>query len=331
MKFTSQLSLVFLFTYSASAAVVAKPDASSSDFGPLLIRAQAPLQSSSVSTKIRNAFQSVNHEVYASASMASIWAINDDYTMDYYQNDLQFGGQYAFESGTKIELTYLYRFAANNHLDSLSIAFHDAIGLGQNGREDVDKHRFVIDAPNYIDAPITDFANETLNNVWELYFEQNLYQSAPDSLGAHHALSLGATLFYNYVGHGPFADHSFEQSAQLNYSVNFDHQHYLYTLASLSHRDSTDIENFRFKEWTYSLGAGYQYRYDDKHSFLAEMQIYEGIARDLEDLKESVYEFTLGYRYHYKQGAFEIAMIENVINADNSADIAFTFAYRHRL
>lgn len=301
------------------------------EYGPLLTRAQAPLQSSGISPRMRDAFKGSSTEIFGSGSIASVWAQNDDYTMDYYQNDLQIGGQFIVSPDLKVEFSYLYRFTADNHLDSLTIGFHDMFGLGQNGRKDVDKHRFVIDAPDHMAEPITDFENRTLNNAIELYVEQSLYESPLDTQGTHHALSVGGSLFYNYVGHGPFENKSFEQAIQLNYTARFDDTHHLYGLLGLSHRAPSDGLLVRLEEWLYNAGIGYQYRPSQKHSWLAQMQIYEGIAKDLDDLKDPVFELTLGYRYHFTSSAIEFSVIENAVNADNSTDIAFTLSYRHRL
>ncbi len=301
-----------------------------SEYGPLLTRAQAPLQSGGISPRMRDAFKGTHDELYGSASIASVWAQNDSYTMDFYQNDLQIGGQFIVKPDLKVEFSYLYRFTADNHLDSLTIEFHDMFGLGQNGRKDVDKHRFFIDAPEYMEQPLTDFENRTLNNSVEFYIEQSLYESPVTETGTRHALSVGASLFYDYVGHGPFENKSFEQAVQLNYSARFDDVHHMYGLVALSHRNPHDSQIFPLKEWLYNAGVGYQYRSSPKHSWLVEFQIYEGIAKDLEDLKEPVFELTLGYRYHFTASALEFAVIENAVNADNSTDIAFTMSYRHR-
>lgn len=316
---TSLSTKTAIFTLSISFSLPVFADAA--DFGPLLIRSQAPLQSNGVNSRIRDASATRGGEVFLSGSMASIWAENGEYRLDYYQNDVTGGVQFSINPTLKAELSYLYRYADNNHLDSLTMEFHDLFGLSQNGREGVAKHQFEIDIPN---ETISDFDGETLANVMELYLEQSLYENSAN------ALSLGLTLHYNRVSDGPFKNTAFEQAMQLNYTGRIAQAHTFYTSFNINHRAHDDFTDIKLKEWTVNGGISYQYRPTFNHSVLLEYRIHEGEAVSLADLKESAHEFALGYRYHFFMSAFELAVVENLINMDNSADIAFTVSFRQR-
>ena len=316
-------------TFSPSIAILsvvfsATINAASVDFGPLMVRTQAPLQSNGVTTRLRDASADNGGEVFISASMASVWAETDSYMLDYYQSDLFGGMQLSINPLLKVELSYLYRWAGNSHLDSLSMEFHDLVGIGQNGRDEVAKHRFYInDGTN----EFSDFEGEDINRAWELYIEQVLIDSGVN------AFSVGATLYYNDVNEGVFKESSFEQAAQLNYTGRIGHAHSIYSMLSVTHRHPEDFQDIPLEEWTFNWGLSYQYRWSQYHAFLIEYRIQEGEMDEttgLTPLDEHTHEITLGYRLHLGYSAVELAMVENAVNMDNSADIAFTASLRYK-
>ena len=317
-----KIAIGFLPLLTMGSYSYAESEVKSSGFGPLMVRSQAPLQSSGVNTRLRDASNFTDNEVFLSASVASVWAESDDYMLDYYQNDIFGGFQMPINEFFKAELSYTFRYAADNHLDSLTILFHDAIGMSQNGREDVDNDRFYINGPN---NTIEDFENEVLGSSVELYLEQLLFEKQG------HSVSLGGTLYYNYVPSGPFEDSSFEQAVQLNYTGKFGLHHSVYLMGSITHRTPDDFSDIVLKEWAMNGGIGYQYRPSFRHAYLLEYRRYEGEAEDISDLSEPVNEITLGYRLHFETSAVELAVVENIINMDNSADIALTLSFRHRM
>ncbi len=306
---------------SAAAEGIARFD----DYGPLKTYAQSPIQSNSLTPLMRNGFsyQPGTVELYTTATIASIWAHTDEYNADYYQNALSVGGLWQVNNKWVVELDYTLRFAANNHLDSLTSAFHDAFGISQNGRDEVDKHSFDISVPQY-GVEIHDFNRETLGSALTFYTSYQLIENK------HHGLSIGGSLYYNYVPSGPFETSNFEQALQLNYSYRRD-KHMFYSLLGLSYRRNDEVlGNIPYNTAAYAIGAGYQLQLNEKHRLLFEYHIYEGATDAASDLSKPSNEVLIGYRYHMKRSAIEISMIENVFNMDNSTDIAFTLGYRHR-
>ncbi|MCW8328811.1 DUF3187 family protein [Photobacterium sp. SDRW27] len=295
------------------------------DYGPLKTYAQSPIQSNSLTPLMRNGFsyQPGTVELYTTGTIASVWAKTDEYSADYYQNALSIGGLWQINNKWVVELDYTWRFAANNHLDNLTNSFHDLFGIGANGRDEVDDHSFDISVPQY-GVEIHDFSGETLSSAVTFYTSYQLFENA------HHGLSLGGSLYYNYVPSGPFKTNNFEQSIQLNYSYR-NKKNTFYSLFGLSYRHNDEVlGNVPYNTVAFAAGAGYQYQLREKHRLLAEYHIYEGATDAASDLSEPSHEILLGYRYHMKHSAIEVSMIENVFNMDNSTDIAFTLGYRHR-
>lgn len=120
--------------------------ASNDLYGPLRSYAQSPMQVVSHTNHLRSGFSLPSEyiEAYGSATIASVWAHTDEYALDYYHNQLEIGAKWQVSSQWQWELNYRWVFAADNHLDGLTESFHDLFGIGQNGRDKVDKNRFYI-------------------------------------------------------------------------------------------------------------------------------------------------------------------------------------------
>ncbi|WP_218126925.1 DUF3187 family protein [Ferrimonas sediminum] len=295
------------------------------DYGPLVVKAQSPLQAQNYTPMLRSGavLDTGTVEWLVNGTIASVWAETPDYVMDYYHNEVNLGVRFAPVERWEFELNYQYRFAANNGLDSVTEKFHDFFGLGHNGREDVPKHRFYIEAPGVL---LEDFKGETLNNALTGYAGYQLYRQ-----GAQ-ALSAGVGLFYNYVASGPFEVSSFEQVLQLNYRYDAGGKHGFYATVGTAHSSNAKTSGgLELSDWAWMLAGSYQYRFNPRHSVLLEYHAYSGETKEVDELDEISHEFLLGYRYHMTRGAIEFTIIENVFNMDNSTDIAFSLGYRHRL
>ncbi|HDY7485803.1 TPA: DUF3187 family protein [Vibrio vulnificus] len=293
-------------------------------YGPTRSYAQSPMQSNALSNVLRNArsLPDDSIEAYTSLTAASVWAETNDYMLDYYHNQLEAGARWQVNEQWQWELNYRWTFAADNHLDNLTIAFHDFFGIGQNGRDTVDKHRFYVSVPEYgVDEE--GFEGETLSSAISTYVQYQLYQDQ------HHALSVGGSLYYNDVNSGPFEGSSFEQGLQLNYGYQKE-QHAIYAMFGMTHRNKeVSIADIPYRKDTLAFATGYRYAFTRQHHILAEYHIYQGATEGPDDFSDPSNEFVLGYRYVMDSSALEVLMIENARNMDNSTDIAFTFGYRY--
>jgi hypothetical protein len=292
---------------------------------PMKIYAQAPIHSNTLSTELRSAFatQEGNVELFATGTIASVWAHSESFNMDYYQNQVITGAQWQVTSKLKAELKYQYSYAGNNGLDSFVHGFHDFFGIGQNGRDEVDNNQFNISVPKY-GVEIDDFEGDTLSSALHSYLEYQVFSNQ------HNAVSLGASLYFNHVNSGSFKRDSFEQGLQANYSFSYE-KHALFSTVGVTFRDNGAVDNIPYNNSTFAFSAGYGYAITPSHHIVTSYHIYEGSIDDGEDYSEPSNEFVLGYRYLLEKAAFEFSVIENAVNMDNSTDIAFTFGVRYVL
>ena len=292
---------------------------------PMKIYAQAPLHSNTLTTELRSAFalKEDSVELFATGTIASVWAHSESFNMDYYQNQVITGVQWQVTSKLKAELKYQYSYAGNNGLDSFVHGFHDFFGIGQNGRDEVDNNSFNISIPKY-GVEIEDFEGETLSSALHSYLEYEVFSNQ------YNAISLGASLYLNHVNSGSFKRDSFEQGLQANYSFSYD-KHALFSTVGVTFRDAGLSTSIPYKKNTAAFAIGYGYAITPSHHLVASYHIYEGALDEGGDYAEASHEYVLGYRYLLEAAAFEFSVIENAVNMDNSTDIAFTFGVRYVL
>ncbi|MCL1105679.1 DUF3187 family protein [Shewanella algicola] len=294
------------------------------DYGPLRVYAQSPMQSINHSPLLRSGFSLPNDqkEWYITANIGSMWSESDVLLADYYQNTLTGGIKWQMSDALMLDINYRWGFSADNHLDSLTMWFHDAFGFDQNGRQDQAKHQNQIHSDKY-GIHIDDLSGETLENAITAYLGYQLLQSE------HHGLSIGASLYLKSVDSGPFAEDSFAQSIQINYSYKNGPHHVNSSLGVSFIEDTESISTNSYDDRFTTIAIGYEYR-SGRHGWLAEIHRYAGLVSWDENFSDASHEALLGYRYYLNTSAIEFTLVENFENMDNSADIAYTLGYRQK-
>ena len=296
-----------------------------SQYGPLQLYAQSPLQTNSLTPQIRSGFSlpQGTMEFATSGTMASVWAVTDDYEADYYQNQLFLGMKWQMSPRWQLGMNYRWNVAFNNHLDEVTMGFHRMFGLDQAGRDDVERDRFYLDVPDH-DVHYDNFEGETLSSALTAYLQYQLY------LDQYQGLSLGGSLYYNDLDHGLLSNSRFEQALQLNYAYQYQRHLFNVLLGVSFHHSESVFRHLEYRDNTATFGLSYQYKLAARHHLIGEAHVYEGVSDGFSEMSKPSTEFVLGYRYLLPSSAIEFSMIENVFNMDNSTDIAFSLAYRHQ-
>ncbi len=283
----------------------------------------SPLQAMTLTTQLRSGELVDDAELFFMASAASVWIQNRDFQFDYYQNQAVSGIAWRVNDDWSAEVKYQLAWSANNHLDTLTIDFHDWVGISQNGRLDKDKHQNNIDSPLY-NVHINNFESEIMVSAIHGYVQWQAFRTASQ------ALTIGATLYYNKVNDSAFANSSFEQGLQANYSF-FHGPHSLFTTVggTLHSADEHIFQDLPVKRFTGAWAFGYGYRFAANHELMLEYHGYEGLLEDDSEFSKSSQEVLLGYRYYLKDLAqIEAAATENIYNMGNSTDILFSLGLR---
>ncbi|MBW3696829.1 DUF3187 family protein [Vibrio sp. T187] len=319
------LSFIPAFLFIITTLVSSPASYANKDYGPLISYTQAPLQSIRLTPSLRSGFplEEDKIELFTTYSAASIWAHSHDYHVDYYQNQLQTGFRWQLDTAWLVEFNYRWLYATNNHLDKITINFHDLFNIDQAGRDLKDRHQFDIYAPAH-DINIRFFAGDTLTSAFTLYTQYQLIDLE------EHGLSFGVSLYHNNVNSGAFEGSSTEQSAQFNYAYQLDINTF-YTSLGLANQSNREVDSgFLHKKTTWSWMGGYQLTLIENHELHIEYRWYEGAEVGDTEFSQAANEIMLGYRYQMESSAIELSIFENIFNMDNSTDVAFQLAYRHQ-
>nr|WP_086940682.1 DUF3187 family protein [Thaumasiovibrio occultus] len=285
------------------------------NWGPITSVSPAPLHALSLTPQIEPV--GAINQVQVNVVIASVWAQTPEYELDYYHNDLQLQWRQAFSEHHSIGVRYHFQHATNNYLDSLSLGFHRTFGIDQNGRDTVDRHRQSITLPS-LDAPL-ELSHRTLNSSFQLdyYYHQPLSQR-----------QWGASLSYRTTSHGPFSGAGW--SGAINVAQQWQHHaHSWIAMGALALHSNNEWQGVALKPLTWHIGVSYQYQLATRHTLALQWLIHDGRAETLASLDDWVHEINLGYRYLLTPlQAIELSVTQNLIDHDNSADVAFTLNYR---
>ena len=66
-------------------------------------------------------------------------------------------------------------------------------------------------------------------------------------------------------------------------------------------------------------------------AFILQYLFNEGVVVDLGELSEYNYEIHIGYKWKTESFLWETGLVENIVNFENSPDVAFTFGITYKL
>lgn len=293
-------------------------------FGAMEVYSAAPYHATSLTPKLRSGIQSQRNEVFFSIASGSMWAESPHHKMDYYQNQINLGGKFQVNQRLNVELKYQWLNANDNGLDPITYGFHELFNIGQNGRDEVEYGEYTIESPhgNYYD-----FEGANIAKNFSIYADYLIYARGASSV------TVGGTLYVGHSDDDVFEHDTFDQSVQLNYGFATSQVQFYSTLGLSFNQnpylESQDSDEYRRKR--FNFGMGFNYALAPAHRIILETTISQGALKESstsDEFSKKTFEATLGYRYLWRNMAFELAMVENYINMDNSADIGFVGGVR---
>lgn len=250
---------------------------------------------------------------------------NPLYTMDFHVMDLAGGFEVGLPGGFTCELVVRERRPVNARLDPLIMDFHDAVGVEQNGRENVTPNDFRISVPPY-DIELGDAYKEPFRRTLELSLQKTVVVESD----YRPAIALGATValladdsFYSDAG-------DLEGSAYAGATKRFG-RHYAHASIAWAWYASRDPIPLPFEDTLLTGALGWEWRSWDRHAFLLECMISQGAVAGLGRMDRAANDLRLGYRLRRGAAALELGLAENFLFHDNSADIVFHVALSYDL
>lgn len=316
-------SVAFWGTLVCSAASQASGDGSQYwGDGPMQLRSQSPVKSLVLTPIFRPAdYQHQTTQLYTSVYGASIYAIDDEYTLDYYTVEYRIGGSWRPSPNWLIGVSFANRTTDDAHLDQISLSFHKLFGIDQNGRDKIPKHRSYVSIPK-AGIEEEDFSDRSIGHQYELSVGRQLYH--------HHRHWLSTTLVAAYQDdENPRQGEPWDFTWQLDYQYAWQ-QKALYLMLGYSYSGADDLFTLGIEPRLWHWGIGYRHRFADRHQWLLEYSITEGGLEQLGEFTNAVNEINLGYRYLGRQWTFEGVIMENIKYPDNSADFALVATIKYR-
>ena len=312
---TSYLALTLSLLQSS--LTLAYAATSSQNAAPLHIRSQSPIHGIRYTpTPLgANGLEQNQTQISASTDISSIWANGDEFVMDFNMLDSRMEVNHGLGEGWTVRMSLSERRVVNAHLDQPTINFHRVMGLGQDGRLDVDKHRTLIEIPKY-GIRVTNFDDAVFSRPVsagiskQFYAKQNLrlavtgqtqIETANSSWQQRGNLDASVQLdaskrFANFSLHGSFAQTWFEQ---------------------------TNMMGLPLKDNLYHASSALQWHQSNQGAWVLQYLLNEGAAAGGGELRKVNHEMSLGYQWQWQKVKTEFAVTENLFHLYNSPDIAF--------
>ena len=257
-------------------------------------------------------------------TVSSVWVNNSDLILDYQMLDSHLSLTYGFNEDFGFALVYDQRdYFGGAILDGLTEEFHDLFKIDQNGRTEVPKGRTYFERFDTGEV-IEDFTvldNRAISLLLQYVFlhgKGNL-PAAGVSGGVRYALDAPI---------GGSGDHPVDVNLALGLAKRFSENWYSCLHLGLTHFEQTRVLNLEFKEEVFSGMLALVWQISHRYSFLAQVFHSEGTIKDFAQFDEPSTEIDLGMKIVTDNGgAFEFALIENVLILSNSPDIGFHFGY----
>ena len=257
---------------------------------------------------------------------SNVWANESEYLLDYEMSDTIVTVTYAFNKRFSLSLDFENRNYFGGRMDGFIQGFHDLFGIDQDGRDDVSKHRKVIQRfdPKTGQMLSETSAEDLENNSIAVLMNYNLthgtkiWPSANVFGGVRYALKCADLCTNNHP-----VDAGFGLSLAKRWSKKW------YTYAALGYtlyesRETREpapgVTPMEFENNAVTGLFVLSWHYTPTFSILAQY-LYSGPSiRNIDVLDEASHEVHLGFKWKTKYGLMEFALIENIITMSNSPD-----------
>lgn len=300
-------------------------------YGPLDLPSQAPGQVLRLGLRPRtpSTLAQGQYEISWTESFANIFAFEEnDFRLDYLTVNSNLAVTYGITDTLQVEFAFGNLARTDSYLDPITDAFHDLFGLGDAGRDMFPEHDNVIDLEPRDGVQIEDRDSGSEASNLALTLQHNLTCGS----AALPAIAYAASVRWDAGGHADLRGSS-HFSAGLSASAARRLGDSFYAYLGLGYNwhgvDESRGLPLRDEQWS-GLGA-LEWRYAANCSWVLQYLVSEGVAVDREPFDKPANELNLGWKWEFRKGTvFEVGLIENIIEVDNSPDFGLHFGIQHR-
>jgi len=295
---------------------------------PLTIRSLSPAQSLRLSPLPRSPYglPKGQTEIELNIAAASVFIEEPGrFLMDFHFTDTRIAINHGFANNWSAELSFNDRRIVNAHLDKLTEDFHDLFGIEQNGRTEVERNDTSIVIPEY---------NINLGKESRGKYSQTVGLSIQkvliDKSVSWPALAVNINMSYETLGDGMVEQGNLDYGVQFSMAQKQDNG-YAYGNISYIHFGSDSALGLPLENQQFSGMMGYEFTTDTDQAFIIQYLFSEGVVKGLGALQDYSHEIHIGYKWRTESYIWQLGAVENIINFDNSPDIAFTFGLTYRM
>lgn len=296
--------------------------------GPLTIRSRSPAQSLRLAPIPRSPYglPEGQIELQINSAAASIF-IEDEgrFLLDYHFTDSRLAVNMGFAQGWSAELSLNDRRVVNAHLDQLTEEFHDLFGISQNGRLEVDTNGTSLSIPEYGINLGTELKGEFSQTVG-----LSIHKVLVDKSVNWPATAVNFNLSYETLGDGMIEQGSFDYGVQFSIADKRA-SGYAYGNISYTQFGSDDALGIPLADHQLSGMIGYEFKVSANRAFIMQYLFSQGVVENLGALDDVSHEIHLGYKWRTRSLLWELGLVENIVNFDNSPDVAFTFGMTYKI
>jgi len=296
--------------------------------GPLTIRSLSPGQSLRLSPIPRSAYglPDGQTELQFNIAAASVYSSQEGlFVLDYHFTDTRFAVNHGFSNNWSAEISINERRILNAHLDQLTLEFHDLFDIDQNGRDEAVKDGTNIQIPKY-GIHLGNEARGQTSQALGISVQKVL---ADKSIGWP-AIAVNFNMSYEML-HNAMVEHgAIDYGIQLSIAQKKSNG-YLYGNVSYTEFGSEEVLGMPLTDHHFSGMLGYEFNVKTDQAFILQYLFSEGVVVDLGELSEYSHEIHFGYKWRTDSLLWEAGIVENIINFENSPDVAFTFGITYKL
>lgn len=320
--------LTVVFLNSANAKDYAPEPYWQGTLGPLNIRSLSPAQSLRLAPLPRSPYglPKGQTEIQLHVAAASIFIEEPGrFLMDFHFTDTRFAINHGFANDWSAEISLNDRRIVNAHLDKITEDFHDLFGIEQNGRTEVESNDTHIFIPEYG----INLGKES-RGEYSQTIGLSIQKVLVDKSISWPALAVNINMSYETLSEGMIEQGKFDYGVQFSMAQKQDNG-YAYGNLSFTHFGSDEVLSLPLENQQFSGMMGYEFTMNTDQSLILQYLFSEGVVKNLGALKDYSHEIHIGYKWRTKSYLWELGIVENIINFDNSPDIAFTLGLTYKL
>ncbi len=304
-------------------AIAACNDGVNEGLGPLMIRSESPAQALRLTPMPRDPYLLCDgdRQIQAMTSVVAIWSLSNNpptYLFDYEMLDTHLAFDGGLAGGWAYEVSYDDRRPVNVGLREVVMAFHSAVGMGNDGRDQQPSGETRISIPSY---------GVNISSGRSLTARAFQFTLSRQLIRGHAWLPTTAVSLVvrkALVSDSPFENGAVDVGGELSMALPV-RDDFIYADAAYSEFGTDHFLNVPLESHEFVGMLGYQWTLKERSAIIGQYLYSQGVVKNLGDLSQSSHEIYLGYKRRSGSATWQLGIIENLAPYNNSPDFGLNF------